>query len=388
MPAPSETAELSPSIALLKELVALNSVNPFWGGPGEQQVASSLLQLFHQRGIEAWESPVPGCASNVYALIPGRNRQQRLIFEAHMDTVSAESMTIPPFEPTLQDGRLYGRGACDVKAGLAAMVSAFIDLKESGEVPPVDLWLAAVVDEEYRFRGVNQLIEDLHRAGGETIGAIVAEPTENQIVTATNGVLRFYVTAHGICAHSSKPHLGKNAILDMLRLVDLYQQDAEQLAETNHPLTGRPSMSVTLIEGGQQINFIPERCRIGIDRRLIPGETAQQTWDHYRILAAGISNTQFEVEQADIRDDPMETPHTTQVVSTAVEVARNCGLSSVPVGVPFGCDASKLSRAGIPSLVFGPGSIDQAHAAVEYVVIEQVLKASQFYRTFLQEFGV
>src|SRR5579872_1502327 len=144
---------LSPVAQTLADLVRINSINSSYeGGPGEREIAAWIRYFFEQRGIEVWEQDVFPNRPNVIARLPGRDPSRRVILEAHTDTVSVKGMSIPPFEPRIEDGKLYGRGSSDTKAGLAAMMHAVLALHESGKRPPCEVWLAAVVDEEFSFR--------------------------------------------------------------------------------------------------------------------------------------------------------------------------------------------------------------------------------------------
>ena len=377
-------------IDTLARLVRIDSVNPEWSGPGEREVATEVSRFFAEAGMETWEVEVLPGRPNVMARLPGRDVSRRVVLEVHLDTVSVADMTIPPFEPEIRDGLLYGRGACDVKAGLAAMMHAMRDLHRSGETPPCDVTFAAVIDEEHAYRGVLGLLDSL-RDGPLPEAAIVAEPTELRLIRANKGVLRWHISTRGVSAHSSKPHLGKSAIVAMASVIQALEADNARLARSVHPLVGPATCSIGIIEGGAQVNFVPEHCRITLDRRLLPGETAQSAIAECESLLESVRQThpgiEITVEPPHLADEAMETPAGALVVTTASRVLSEMGLDGEPAGVPFGCDCTKLSRAGIPSVIFGPGSIDQAHGAVEFVEIEQVEKALDFYRRFLLEFG-
>jgi len=378
---------MPPVVQTLADLVRINSVNSSYeGGPGEREIATWIRRFFEARGIEVWEQEVFPGRPNVLARLPGKNPSRRIVLEAHTDTVSVKGMTIPPFEPVIKDGRLYGRGSCDTKAGLATMMHALASLKEDGITPPCEVLLAAAVDEEYSYRGVVKLCEDL-RADA----AIVAEPTELRAVIATKGVLRCRIAVHGKSAHSSKPHLGVNAITHMARVIAAIDADNERMAAKQHPLVGCGTCNVGVITGGVQVNFVPDHCAIEIDRRLLPGERAEDAVSHYQTLldqlAAQHAGLRAEIAQPLLLvDEALDTPAEASVVQTATAVLRELGLNAGPCGVPFGCDASKLSRAGIPSIVFGPGSIDRAHTADEYIELDQVEQALEFQRRFLMSF--
>ncbi len=379
--------------ATLADLIRINSVNAFYeDGPGESELSHYVERFFADRGIETWRQDAIDATgaiparSNVIARLPGRNSNRRILLEAHMDTVSVQGMAIPPFEPSVQNGLMYGRGACDTKAGLAGMMHAVASLKENRVVPPCDVLLAAVVDEEYSFQGVTRLCKEL-RADA----AIVAEPTELRVAIASKGVLRWRVTAHGKSAHSSKVHLGTNAIYHLARVALAFELDNTMLAESNHPLLGPASCNVGKIHGGVQVNFVPDHCVMEIDRRLLPHESVSEVLEHYQDLILSLKQ---QVPDMDVRmEEPMlvDEAWTVSTDSAIVGVARRA-LSEMrennePIGVPFGSDASKLGRAGIPTIIFGPGSIDQAHAAVEYVDLQQVAKASEFYRRCALDFS-
>jgi acetylornithine deacetylase len=265
------------------------------------------------------------------------------------------------------------------------MMHAMSSLKAEGFVPPCEVWLAAAVDEEYSYRGVVKLCEGLTGHA-----AIVAEPTEMRLVVASKGVLRWRIRVQGRAAHSSKPHLGVNAITHMARLVLALEEDHQRLAEHKHPLLGPATCNVGVINGGVQVNFVPDTCAIEIDRRLLPGQKVDAVLAHYQRLLdeLAVKHPGFvaSMEAPMLTDEALDTPLNASPALLGSEILRELGLNGEPCGVPFGSDASKLSRQGLPSLVFGPGSIDRAHAAVEYVEIDQVLQAFEFYRAFLRRF--
>ena len=377
----------------LADLIRINSVNAFYeGGPGEAEVARYVERFFLEREIETWRQSVLEAhgtieaRSNVIARIPGHDSSRRIVLEAHMDTVSVQGMTIPPFEPKVHNGRMYGRGACDTKAGLAAMMHVLAHIQTSPIKPPCDVLLAAVVDEEYSFRGVTRLCEDL-----KAEAAIVAEPTDLRVAIASKGVLRWRILATGKAAHSSKSHLGINAIYHMARVVLAIEQDHAALARDPHPLLGPASCNVGKIAGGVQVNFVPDGCVIEIDRRLLPSESVSDVWIHYEQILDGLKvivpELDVRMEQPFLVDAAWMVDPSSSIVGVARHVSSELGLEDEPIGVPFGSDASKFGRAGIPTIIFGPGSIDQAHAAVEYIELKQVEQAFEFYRECSREFG-
>jgi len=379
--------------ATLADLIRINSVNAFYeNGPGEAEIARYIEGFFARRGIETWRQPVLAAngvieaRANVIARLPGLDSSRRIVLEAHMDTVSVHGMSIPPFEPRVENGLMYGRGACDTKAGLAGMMHAVAHLKSQSIVPPIDVLLAAVVDEEYSFQGVTTLCKEL-----SADAAIVAEPTDMRVAIASKGVLRWRIVAYGRSAHSSKVHLGTNAIYHMARVVLAIEKDHAALASNPHPLLGTASCNVGKIAGGVQVNFVPDRCVIEIDRRLLPAESVPSVWKHYEKLLDGLKSEvpemEIRMEEPMLHDDAWTVDPSSTIVQVSRRVLNTMEENEEPIGVPFGSDASKLGRAGIPTIIFGPGSIDQAHAAVEYIELKQVERASEFYRSCLLEFG-
>lgn len=378
LPADSSLAET------LAMLVRVNSVNPAYGdGGSEANLLPVLRSFFQQHQIETFEQEVFPGRHNLIARVPGRS-SRKIILEAHTDTVSIKGMTIPPFDPAVRSGRLYGRGSVDTKAGLAAMMHALVAIQADAQPPACETWLAAVVDEEFTYRGVSRLCEGL-----EAEAAIVAEPTELRAVVATKGVVRLRIRVTGRAAHSSKPHLGINAVTHMSRLVLALEQENARLSEITHPLLGSPTLNVGVIHGGVQVNLVPEDCFIEVDRRLLPGEQVHDVLSHldaiFERLATLHSGFHASIEHPLLlQDEALDTPADSPAARHASSVLLQLGLNPETCGVPYGSDASKLFRAGVPSIVFGPGSIDQAHAAEEFVELAQVERAAEFYAQFVR----
>jgi acetylornithine deacetylase/succinyl-diaminopimelate desuccinylase family protein len=372
-------------IQTLADLVSINSVNPAYaGGPGEAGVADYVEAFFRARGVETERQEVFPGRDNVIARAPGRDPGKWIVLEAHMDTVSVEGMTIPPFDPVIREGLLHGRGACDTKAGLAAMMHAAAEIAglPADERPLCGVLLAAVVDEEHAYRGVVRLCDGLRAEA-----AVVAEPTELRAVICSKGVLRWKIRVLGRAAHSSKPHLGENAILGMARVIAALEEFERELGGRSHPLAGVATCNVGVIRGGVQVNFVPDQCEIELDRRLLPGETAAAALAEYGKLLARLDGIRVEMDEPMLVDEALDTPADSPVARAAAVALEQMGLDGALLGVPYGSDASKLSRAGVPSIVFGAGSIDRAHAAVEYVEVGQVKSALDFYRNFVLNFS-
>ena len=381
-----------PIIATLQEVVAIPSVNPGLPGgtDGERGMADYLTRFFADAGIacERWDA-LPG-RPNVVATLPGRDPRRAVLFECHMDTATAEGMTIEPFEPAVKDGKVFGRGSSDTKAGGVAMLHAMLRIARSDEPPPINVMYAGVVDEEYRMRGAAALADALPACGTHIVAAVVAEPTELRIIRAHKGIVRAVIDVHGTAAHSSKPHLGASAISAAARLITAFDEEvAGGFAARDDGFTGVPTHNVGTIQGGLQVNFVPAECRLELDRRVLPSEEFAAVLEPYRRIAERVAEdagVTIDIEE-DLSIEPMETPADAAIVAGAAAAVRAVtGRASVD-GEPYGTDAAKLSAAGIPSIVLGPGSIDQAHAAVEWVDCAQVLQAVDVYHRIMLDAG-
>ena len=383
--------QLEPVLETLVELIRIKSVNPnYVDGVSEAAIIRFIESFFSRRGISTRRQSVMDDRDNLIAIVPGRDRSRRLIFEAHVDTVSAEGMVIDPYRAVIQNGKMHGRGACDTKGGLASMMHALALIHQQGVIPPCDIWLVAAVDEEYSYRGVAKLCSDLEAES--TVAAIVAEPTELRPVIASKGLVRWIIQTQGVAAHSAKPHLGKNAIDQMSHVIQAIAHDTKTLAESPHALLGPSTCNVGVIRGGVQVNLVPATCEIEIDRRMLPGENCEDVLAHYQSLLDAVMDSFPEVHAfmhpPMLTDVPLETPADSVVVQRMQRVLQSMDLDSELIGVPFGSDASKFGELGIPSLILGPGCIDQAHSDDEYIDCGQVIKACQlYYRLMLEIFS-
>ncbi len=372
--------------ALLSSLVAIPSVNPqhenLLTPPfGEGMVADFVENFGQSIGLTvARQAVLPG-RENVLLTIPGKDRSRRLLFECHMDTVPGWEGPPDPFVPRIEGGLLFGRGSCDVKGTLASMLEALRLIVSSSSMPPRDVVLAAVVDEEHQARGVSHLAG----IGPPAEAAIVGEPTGLSIVIAHKGCVRWRIATAGRSVHSSKAYLGQNAIDEMVDL--LYELRGElipRLSQRSHPLVGAPSLSICTIHGGVAVNVIPDRCEIEVDRRTVPGEKVEpviaEVEDQIRSIAAKRGLT-VHVEPPFVVDPALDTPPNAAIVSHLTWAAKQITGSSRLIGVPFGTDASKLSLMGIPTVVFGPGDIDVAHTKEEHVRLAEVARAAEILAT-------
>ncbi len=376
---------------LLRDLVRIPSINPMGrrlSGPEyfEHQVTAYLEQFFRDLAVPYERQPVAPQRDNIVAYVESPGAKRTLLFEAHQDTVPVENMTIDPFGATIESGRLYGRGACDIKGGLAASLAAFARLSRERPRGAASVLIACVVDEEFTFTGISELVK-AWPLGVKPDLAVVAEPTRLAIVNAHKGVVRWRLTTMGRACHSSSPERGVNAIYGMGKLLTGIEQFADVLRQSAaDPKLGPPTMSVGLIEGGVSVNTVPERCRIEIDRRVIPGEDAGAAPKQLADFLRQMLNVPFEMDPAWMCKAPLGPQGSEELVRRlAAAIDAVCGSHQV-TAVPYGTDAPTVAEAGVPAVVFGPGDIAQAHTCDEWVSLEQVEQASEIlYRLATEE---
>jgi acetylornithine deacetylase len=360
--------------------VSIPSINPMGRplqGPEffEHRVTAYLEDYFRGLGVPYQRQPVAPQRENIVARFEAPGARRTLVWEAHQDTVPIDHMTIDPFGARIENGRLYGRGACDIKGGMAAMLAAFARLVNDKPPAATNVIMACTVDEEFTFLGVQRLVKDL-RADC----AVVAEPTQLQIVHAHKGVARWHMRAAGRSCHSSSPEKGVNAIYRMGKLLTAIEQYADQLRRSkSDPLLGPPTLSVGRIEGGTSVNTVPDQCRIEVDRRIIPGELPEKAaadLDNFLKHQAAI-DFPYEIDRPWMEMPALGPEGSKDLVERLGRaVAAVKGSYQVAV-VPYGTDASTIARAGIPAVVFGPGDIAQAHTCDEWLALDQLEEASE-----------
>jgi acetylornithine deacetylase len=373
------------AVDLLEELVRIDSANPSMGGPGEQQVGERVAAVLRDIGCEVQTLPgVEGTdRRNIVATLRGASDGPVLLLEAHLDTVA---QTPEPQPVRRADERIYGRGSCDTKGSAAAMIAAISRIAALPDHPTVVF--AGAVDEEVFMQGARALGVQLPKVDA----AIVGEPTSLLPVRVHNGMIRFRIVTHGAAVHTSRSHLGVNAIAAAARVVLAIQDELlPELHERAHPLAGPALITAAVIHGGVASNLVPDRCEIDIDRRLGPGEDPVAVMAEIdelldRLRAKGDDITR---EEPAIEFPAVETPSDHTLVRLCEEASENItGEVSTAGGVPYGTDASYLSAtAGIPCVVLGPGSIDQAHTENEWVPIEEVEQASRIYEDLVMRFA-
>jgi acetylornithine deacetylase len=377
------------ALKLLEELVAIESVNSSLvpGAPGEQRAAEHVQKFLRAHGIAAeLEDAVPG-RPNVAARIGPRDAKPALMLIAHIDTVGAGDMP-DPFTPHIRDGKMYGRGALDIKSGVTAMcVAAAAIVRENARLAR-PFTVAAVVDEECNSLGTQALLQRGHRADA----AVVLEPTNLQLVVAHKGYAWFEIVTHGRAAHGSLPSEGRDAIRMMGRiLVALDELEKNVASRPPHARLGKASLHASLISGGQELSSYPAECRLQLERRMLPAETEASAEAELRAMLA-----QLESEDAKFRatlraglgsrpayEIAEDSPFVKRV---SAPIRRVCGACEL-AGMAAWTDTALLAAVGIPGVVFGPSGRG-LHGADEYLEIDSVAKCAGALREIILEFCV
>ena len=373
---------------LLADLVALPSLNPM-GRPVvdpatmlEGRVTNYLEAFFRDLGVRHERRPVAAGRDNLLAWYDAPGTPPRtLLFDAHQDTVPADGMVIDPFGAQIRGDRLHGRGACDVKGGLAAMLMAFARLVKERPAGSASVILACTADEEYTHLGSSALATQLGELKPDL--AIVAEPTMLHLVNCHKGAVRWKVVAKGIACHSSTPQLGDNAIYRIARVVSALAEHAAELAQADpHPILGPPSLSVGRVEGGVAANVVPDVCIIEVDRRVLPGETPLACLARAgRFLEDRLGPDPLREFLPPWVTMPALGPEASAPFLPALRdaVASALGRPTPVGGVPYGTDAGPLAEAGLPAVVLGPGDIARAHTEDEWIELDQLRAAVDVY---------
>jgi acetylornithine deacetylase len=361
---------MEPVTSLLSSLVEIDSVNPSLvpGAAGELQMARFVARWFDAHGIQVeLDEAVPGRPS-VIAHVPGGGGGRSLLLNAHLDTVGVAGMA-EPFLPRIRNGRMYGRGAYDMKSGLAACMLALDEMRParlSG-----DVIVAAVADEEHASLGVQNVLKHV-----TADAAIVTEPTSLQVCVAHKGFSWHEITTTGRAAHGSRPDLGIDAISHMGRVLNrLESLQTELIQRTPHPLLGHGSLHASLVAGGQELSSYPAACVLQLERRTVPGEDFAAVERELGAVLSQLSaeDPQFQAELRTILVRPaFGVPEDAPIVQTlraqATEVLGQC---PAVIGQSFWMDAAFFAGAGIPTVIFGPHGAG-AHSTEEWVDLDSV----------------
>jgi acetylornithine deacetylase/succinyl-diaminopimelate desuccinylase-like protein len=348
---------------ILRELVAIPSVHPEADAAGtlvgEAAMGAKVADLLRDLGADVSTQMLgPGRPSVIGVFEPTRPARATVAFAPHLDTVGVRGMTVAPFTLNERVGRLHGRGACDTKGPMAALLAAFGKWTRSSAVRTNDVrWIfAATAGEEQGSLGARALV----KAGFRADFAVALEPTDLRVVHAAKGILRVWIEVPGRAAHGARPERGDNAVYRALPLIDALKNDlAPALAAKRHPALGGGSLNLGIVQGGGELNLVPAQCRLGLDIRLHPDFPAK---DVLRLLRAAIARHAPRARLVLHRDGPaFVTERTSPWAKRLRSVGRGWAAAD------WFCDANIFAGRGIPAVAFGPGSIAQAHTKDEYI---------------------
>ncbi|MBC8497982.1 ArgE/DapE family deacylase [Candidatus Bathyarchaeota archaeon] len=373
-------------VSLLKDMVRIDSVNPSLvpGAAGEAEMAEYCADYMRSLGLETIVYDVEPGRPNAVGFLKGGGGGRTLLLNGHTDTVGVDYMTIDPFQPEVRDGKLYGRGAFDMKGGLAASMAALKAVVDSGAPLKGDVILAAVCDEEYASIGTERLMEDV-----TADGAIIGEFTGGDIQVAHKGFAWIDVETHGVAAHGSRYWEGVDAISKMGKVLAAIDALGENLLAVEHPLVGPASVHASIIEGGRELSTYPDHCKLQVERRLIPGETKATVEGelHGMMKTIGAGDPKFQAEhEITFYRGPMEISRDEEICRLIHEgTVKITGEAPSYIGGTGWMDSEIIWNKGIPVVCHGPSG-SGAHAKSEWVDLESVVNVAKVHEYAIKEF--
>ena len=380
---PEIFAELAPDrlVADLREMISIPSVNPFDAAPRlgfrEQEMAELYCDRMSDLGLEVGSTDVVPGRPNVWGVLKGRGEGPSLMLSGHLDTVGTENYA-EPFLTRVEDGRVHGRGACDMKAALAAYLEVVRLIRAADVSLAGDLIVTGLADEEHQMIGSRHL----GRHGPWADYGIIGEPTDMAVCPAHKGQVAFHIRTFGKAVHASMPEKGINAIGSMSQVIEAFRAyGAELMTRKAHPLCGHARTSPGVIRGGTIVSTVPDFCELEVDRRTLPGETGEDVLREYRALldrlAASSSEFRYEISGPTMDIAPLDIPIDTPVVRSVMRAYQEVMGDEVAASAFFG--GTDAPNFGFPSLIFGPGSIAQAHSTNEFVRTDDLVSATEVY---------
>lgn len=367
-------------LAIARRLVATPSVNPTLssGGAGEAAVAELAAGWLRDWGFDTTVQDVEPGRPNVVARLAGDG--PTLLLNGHLDTVGVDGMTVAPWDGSVTGDRLVGRGACDMKGGIASLLAAARRLAEGGPRP--NLIVGLTCDEEHASIGMDALV----RSGLDADMAVVCEPTSLTVMPAHKGFVWLKASFRGRAAHGSRPDRGVDAIRHAgLYLAALEGLHARLLEGPTHLLLGNPSFHAGTIRGGVAESVYPEACTLLLERRTLPGETADAVVEEFADVLDGVRGGEPDLDaslEVTLARPGTEVAGDHELVRGLVEAAQAHGLPGSVRGMSAWVDAAFLNEAGIPAVCFGPGDIGQAHSADEWCETDQIGRCADVLETF------
>lgn len=366
-------------VSLLQHLVRIPSVNPDnipgTECTGEAEIANFLAGWLEGLGAEVRLEEIRPGRPNLIARFAPMDGRPRILLGPHLDTVGVGGMTVEPFGGHLRDGRIWGRGSSDTKGPMAAMLWALRQTRALQKDSPVAIDFVAFMAEESGQWGSKDFVKN---HGHEYTFALVGEPTSMQVVHVTKGSLWSTLKATGKAAHSSQPERGENAIMKLARSLDTLDHHlGAKLATFTHPVLGRCTMNVGVIQGGARPNIVPDNATAQIDIRITPA--LAQAGGALKLLSDTIADFGLPLEIVNPHENPpMETSAEHPVIQALLETGSSLA------GAPWFSDAAHLSHGGVPSICIGPGSIDQAHTVDEFISVDELEAGAAFFEQFIR----
>jgi acetylornithine deacetylase len=381
----SKGIDQTKTLNLLKDLVKIDSVNPSLvpGAAGEAEIAEYLKEWMTEKGMKASVIEIEQGRANAVGVLKGSGGGKSLMLNGHTDTVGVDYMTIDPFEPKVEGNKLYGRGSADMKGGLVASMAAIDSVIEQGIELKGDIVLACVCDEEFASIGTEHLMKDTR-----VDAAIVGEPTEFNIQVAHKGFAWIDVVTHGFAAHGSAYKIGVDAIAKMGHVLIGLEALQSILEEENHPLVGPGSVHASIISGGVELSTYPDKCKLEIERRLIPGENREDIEAEMKNLLQSLSegDPKFKADyEITFYRGPMEISPEEEVCKLLREESIKIGVEPNFVGGSGWMDTQIIYEKGIPAVAYGPSGAGY-HGAVEWVDLDTVYKAAEVQAEVIKRF--
>jgi acetylornithine deacetylase/succinyl-diaminopimelate desuccinylase-like protein len=376
----------SPAARHLQAYVAIPSVNPMGRGDIEAGVAGERRYAEHvaaQLGRIGIDTAVVGHGerASVVGELRVAGAADTVMIASHLDTVPVDGMIIPPFDPAIRNDRLYGRGACDTKGGMAALMAALERVLSRGKLRR-NVIVVGEADEEMSSLGVSDVLE--HLSGTRIDWALVTEPTGLGLVTCHKGRVSMRLGAQGRACHSSQPDRGQNAVLLAARAIVALDGLHRELASRLDPRLGSPTLTVTMMQGGHAPNVVPDHASLVADRRTLPGETeASIRAEVEQALARAGLHDSVEIQALSLGKSALGTPGDHPAVRDCQRALRDAQLPDAETSAAFATDAGPFSVRGIPSVVLGPGDIADAHTANESVSLAQLDAMQAFFERLL-----